>query len=133
MRFVKILFAVTVVFAVCSAFSMKKDHGKSVYAFGVGASFTDTIVYFTEIQKLDSVKLGKDGFRPRRDQYSYQLKNYLEFNSLQPNSTCMIYFSDNLNKLEKEASKILGKYRKSKNVVVQKIELDKFSFKKPEE
>ena len=126
MRFVKILFAVTVVFAVCSAFSMKKDHGKSVYAFGVGASFTDTIVYFTEIQKLDSVKLGKDGFLPHRD-------HYLEFNSLQPNSTCMIYFSDNLNKLEKEASKILGKYRKSKNVVVQKIELDKFSFKKPEE
>ena len=77
--------------------------------------------------------IGKDGFLPRRDQYSYQLKNYLEFNSLQPNSTCMIYFSDNLNKLEKEASKILGKYRKSKNVVVQKIELDKFSFKKPEE
>ncbi|MDD3040699.1 hypothetical protein [Bacteroides sp.] len=133
MKYVKILFAITVVFAVCSAFSMKKDHPKSVYAFGVAASFTDTIVYFTDIQMLDSVKLSKEGFLPHRDQYSYQLRNYLEYGQLQQNSTCMIYFSDNLKKLEKEAAKILGKYRKSKNLVVQKIEPDKFRFKKPED
>lgn len=35
--------------------------------FGVAASFNDTVVYFTDIQVLDSVKLDKGGFLPKRD------------------------------------------------------------------
>ena len=54
MKYVKILFAIALVFTMCSAFSLKKDHSKPVYAFGISASFTDTIVYFTDIQILDS-------------------------------------------------------------------------------
>lgn len=133
MKYVKILFAVAFVFTLCSASSLKKDQSKTVYAFGIGASFTDTIVYFTEIQILDSAKVSKEGFLTHRDTYSYQLKNYLEDNRLQANSTCMIYFSKNKNKLEKEATKILNKYRRSKNMVVTRIDPDNFSFKKPEE
>ena len=58
------------------------------------ASFTDTVVYFTDIQILDSAKVSKEGFLAHRELYSYQLKNYLEDNQLQENSTCMIYFSE---------------------------------------
>ena len=48
-------FAVALVFMVCSAFSFKKGKGeKAVYAFGVAASFNDTVVYFTDIQVLDA-------------------------------------------------------------------------------
>mgnify|MGYP006873686016 FL=1 len=80
MKYVRILFAVALVFMVCSAFSFKKGKGeKAVYAFGVAASFNDTVVYFTDIQVLDSVKLDKGGFLPKRDLYTYQLKNYLEY------------------------------------------------------
>ena len=50
MKYVKILFAIALVFTMCSAFSLKKDHSKPVYAFGISASFTDTVVYFTDIQ-----------------------------------------------------------------------------------
>ena len=113
MKYVKILFAIALVFTMCSAFSLKKDHSKPVYAFGISASFTDTVVYFTEIQILDSVSLSKEGFLAHRELYSYQLKNYLEDNLLQQNSTCMIYFSENKKKLEKEATKILNKYKKN--------------------
>ena len=42
MKYVKILFAVALVFTLCSAFSLKKGGHKPVYAFGVSASFTDT-------------------------------------------------------------------------------------------
>ena len=42
------------VLTVCSAFSLKGS--KSVYIVGVSASFTDSLVYFTEIQLLDSVR-----------------------------------------------------------------------------
>ena len=112
------------VLTMCSAFSLKKDHSKTVYAFGIAASFTDTVVYFTDIQILDSAKVSKEGFLTHRDLYSYQL---------QQNSTCMIYFSENRKKLEKEATKILSKYKRNRNTTVTRIDTDKFHFIKPEE
>ena len=133
MKYVKILFAIALVFTMCSAFSLKKDHSKPVYAFGISASFTDTVVYFTDIQILDSAKVSKEGFLSHRELYSYQLKNYLEDNKLQQNSTCMIYFSENKKKLEKEATKILNKYKKNNRMTVSRIDSDKFHFTKPEE
>lgn len=132
MKYLRILLAVTLVFTLCSAFSMKKEKEKQVYAFGVAASFNDTIVYYTEIQMLDSVVLDKRGFLPQRELYSYQLKNYLEYELVKPDYTCMIYFSENKNKLQKEASKVKGKYVKG-NLKLQSIAPSDFSFKKPEE
>ena len=133
MRYVKILFAIALVFTMCSAFSLKKDHSKPVYAFGISASFTDTVVYFTDIQILDSAEVSKEGFLVHRELYSYQLKNYLEDNQQQQNSTCMIYFSENKKKLEKEATKILNKYKKNNRMTVSRIDSDKLRFTKPEE
>ena len=133
MKYVKILFAIALVFTMCSAFSLKKDHSKPVYAFGISASFTDTVVYFTDIQILDSAKVSKEGFLSHRELYSYQLKNYLEDNQLQQNSTCMIYFSENKKKLEKEATKILNKYKKNNRMTVSRIDSDKLHFTQPEE
>lgn len=136
MKYVRLFFAVALVFMVCSAFSLKKEKGdkeKTVYAFGVAASFNDSVVYFTEIQVLDSVKLDKSGFLPKRELYTYQLKNYLEYDLRRPNYTCMIYFSGNKAKLTKEAAKVKAKYNKSKSIVLTTVEPDKFSFKKPEE
>lgn len=136
MKYVRIFFAVALVFMVCSAFSFKKGKGdkeKAVYAFGVGASFSDTVVYFTDIQMLDSVKLDKNGFLPKRELYTYQLKNYLEYDLRCPDYTCMIYFSESKKKLEKEATKVKGKYKKSRDIVVMPIASEAFSFKKPQE
>ena len=136
MKYVRILFAVALVFMVCSAFSFKKGKEgkeKAVYAFGVAASFNDTVVYFTDIQVLDSIKLDKGGFLPKRDLYTYQLKNYLEFDLKCPDYTCMIYFAENKKKLEKEAVKVKGKYKKSKNMVLQVVKPEAFTFTKPQE
>ncbi|WP_455591954.1 hypothetical protein [Bacteroides sp.] len=132
MKYVKILLAVAFVFTLCTAFTLKGGH-KPVYAFGVSASFTDTLVYYTEIQVLDSVSLDKNGFLPKRDLYSYQLKNYLELEKGLPNRTCMIYFSENKKKLSKEAVKVMNKYKKNKSVALQKINTGDFKFSKPEE
>lgn len=132
MKYIRIALSLTLAFLLCSAFTMKgKD--KEVYAFGVAASFTDSIVYYTPIQVLDSVQLTKNDFLPRREMYSYQMKNYLEYNLKKENYTCMIYFSENKNKLEKEASKLMNKYKKQGNLVLQPIKQEDFSFKKPEE
>ena len=130
MKYVRILCAVALVFALCSAFTMKSH--KPVYAFGIAASFNDSVVYCTEIQVLDSTVLDKNGFLPKRDLYSYQLKNYLEYDLKKPDYTCMIYFSESKKKLEKEAVKVKAKYKKG-TMALQTIAPDKFSFKKPEE
>ena len=133
MKYVKILFAMALVLTMCSAFSLKKDHSKPVYAFGISASFTDTVVYFTDIQILDSAKVSKEGFLSHRELYSYQLKNYLEDNQLQQNSTCMIYFCLLYTSDAAEATKILSKYKRNRNTTVTRIDTDKFHFIKPEE
>ena len=75
----------------------------------------------------------RNGFLPKRDLYTYQLKNYLEYNLKKPDYTCMIYFSENRKKLEKEAVKVKGKYKKSKNMVLQVVKPEAFTFTKPQE
>lgn len=129
MRYFKIVLLAVCILTSLSAFS--KGH-KPVYAFGVSASFTDTIVFYTEVQVLDSVTLDKTGFLPQRESYSYQLKNYLEANKNLANRTCMIYFSDNRKKIDKEYNKIVSKYRKEKSMSVNLLKKDEFLFTKPE-
>lgn len=132
MKYIRIALALVLAFVLCSAFTMKGKE-KEVYAFGVAASFTDTVVYYTPIQRLDSVQLTKNKFLPQREMYSYQMKNYVEYNLKKENYTCMIYFSENKKKLEKEASKLMSKYKKQGGLLLQPIKQEDFSFKKPEE
>ncbi|WP_321517499.1 hypothetical protein [uncultured Bacteroides sp.] len=131
MKFVKIVLPAIVMLCVLSSFTILKKENKAVYAFGVSASFVDSVVYCTEIQTLDSVKLTKDGFLPKREAYSAQLKNHLE-NKGEGNRTCMIYFSDSKKNITKEFEKLSDKYKKNKSVFFKKIEKKDFQFKKPE-
>lgn len=130
MKYVRICLIAAMAVMLFSAFTMK-DKEKSVYVFGVGASFKDSIVYFTEVQAVDSVVLDRSGFLPRRESYAYQLKNYLEYERNHPDYTCAIYFSENKNKLEKEASKVRKQYEKANTFVIEKVASSDFSFKKP--
>ena len=116
---------------VCSAFSLKGS--KSVYIVGVSASFTDSLVYFTEIQLLDSVSLDKNKMLPERSQYSYQLKNYLENEEGLTNRTCFVYFSNSRKKLQKTINKMKTKYQKGKTLLIREVNPNAFKFKKPEE
>lgn len=121
------------VLTVCSAFSLKGSKNKPVYIVGVSASFTDSLVYFTEIQLLDSVHVDKNKMLPERAQYSYQLKNYLENEEGLTNRTCFVYFSNNKNKLQKTVTKMKTKYQKGKTMLMRQVNPNAFQFKKPEE
>ena len=61
MRFVRMILVAALSVVLFSAFTMKGGD-KPVYMFGVGASFKDSVVYFTEVQLVDSVVLDKNGF-----------------------------------------------------------------------
>ncbi len=132
MKFVKIVLPAIIVLCVFSSFTILKKNQKTVYAFGVSASFVDSVVYFTDIQVLDSAKLNADGFLAKREGYSNQLKNYFESKG-EPNRTCMIYFSESSQKINKEHKNIADKYKKNKSLIVKKLDKSEFHFKKPQE
>lgn len=88
----------------------------NIYIFGFSASFSDSIIYMTNVQKVDSAWIdSKTKFLLGRENYSYQLKDYLANKLNQQNRTCLVIFG----KTQKEAEK---KYLKMKKVYVDKAE-----------
>ncbi|MCR8892522.1 hypothetical protein QVN91_10090 [Bacteroides caecigallinarum] len=133
MRYIKLLcflFAVSVV--VGATAKKSKDKNKyGVYMAGVSASFTDSLVYFTDIQFLDSAQVDGKGFLVGRSQYSVQLKDYLETKEGGKNRTCFMFFNLKKNKLQKELQKLKEKYNKGKNMVLKDVNPE-FKFEKAE-
>lgn len=133
MRYIKLLcflFAVSIV--VGATAKKSKDKNKyGVYMAGVSASFTDSLVYFTDIQFLDSALVDGKGFLVGRSQYSVQLKDYLETKEGGKNRTCFMFFNLKKNKLQKELQKLKEKYNKGKNMVLKDVNPE-FKFEKAE-
>ena len=127
MKFVKIVASLFIVLAVCTASTMEKKKG--TYMVGVSASFTDSLIYFTDIQFLDSVELDKDKLLPMRGQYSDQLDSYLEQVKGMENRTCFIYFDEKKDKVEKTIKKMKEKYQKDGKSILRDLGAD-FKFSK---
>lgn len=128
MKYVKVLASLMLMFMVCTAFT-SNEKGKGMYIVGVSASFTDSLVYFTDIQFVDSVELGKNDLLPMRDQYSDQLDIYLEHKLGMKDRTCFIYFNEKRAKLEKTIKKMKDKYKKAGTSILRETG-DDFKFTK---
>lgn len=128
MKFVKIVASLFIVLAVCTASTMENKK-KGMYMVGVSASFTDSLIYFTDIQFVDSVELGKDKLLPMRGQYSDQLDSYLEQVKGMENRTCFIYFDEKKEKVEKTIKKMKEKYQKDGKSILRDLGAD-FKFSK---
>ncbi len=108
--------AVLAVMTVSSLFMASTLQAKNViapqmYMFGFAASFNDTIVHFTEIQQVDSTWTDAKGkFLLGRDNYSYQLRDYLASKLKMYNRTCVVVFNKDKKKLEKRYLKMKRKY-----------------------
>ena len=75
---------------------------KKVYVYGIAISFNDSTVYLTDIQKLDSaVVTSKTKFLYGRDNYSYQLRDYLKGKGFN-NPTCETTFALKQKDIEKK-------------------------------
>ena len=80
--------------------------------FGFASSFNDSTVYITSVQKVDSVYLShKNLFLEGRDNYSFQLRDYLESIG-EPKRTCIVMFDRNFKKAEKKWTKLYERYTK---------------------
>ena len=132
MKSLKTISILMLLLVVTSAFTLRKDDYKPVYVMGVSLCFGDSVVYFTDIQQIDSVRLTKEGFLPSREGYSEQLKAYLEAKDGNINHTCITYFSEKKAALQKTVTKLMKRYRNG-STVIQQIASSDFKFVRPEE
>ena len=116
-------------------FRQKNKCVQKLYAFGFAASFNDSTVYFTDIQEIDSAWVNeKNEFLVGRDNYSFQLKNYLTNIGLE-HRTCVISYAIKRKDIEKKYRKMKEKYVKAGNFIIKYIENKDFHFTaiKPDE
>lgn len=108
--------------------SAKNKRVPKIYAFGFSASFNDSIVYFTDIQEIDSVWVNdKNNFLIERDNYAYQLRNYFEGQG-QPHRTCIISYAFKRKDIEKKFRKMRDKYVKRGNCDIKTVGSTDFHF-----
>lgn len=130
MKIIKTLMVV----AACAMMSLpglaKSDEKEGVYMFGVGAAFGDSIVYFTDVQFVEGKDMVKNSFLEARNQYSYQLENYLENVKNLPNRTCAIFFSEKKSKIEKKFLKLRKKYEGDAANSFRMLDVSEFKFQR---
>ena len=101
------------------------------YMFGFVASFNDSIVYFTDIQAVDSVWVQeKKKLLAGRSNYSYQLREFFTNTYNMPNRTCVVISDLNRHKLEKKFLKMKKQYAEkgAKKYEVHYINSSEFRF-----
>lgn len=128
MKSFKFLVSLFLVLMVCTA-STLEDNKKGMYIVGVSASFTDSLIYFTDVQFVDSVTLNSEKLLPNRSQYSEQLEDYLKMREDGKNRTCFIYYNKKKAALEKMVKKMKEKYQKDGKSILKETGSD-FKFTK---
>jgi hypothetical protein len=92
------------------------------YMFGFVANFTDSVVYFTDIQTVDSVWYdSKTKFLLGRSGYSNQLRDYFSHNMKKPHTTCVVIFALNRKDAEKYIDKLVDSTDNSANEKISRI------------
>lgn len=110
MKLSKLVFVAIAVATILAASVQAKSNMKRVYIYGFASSFNDSTVYFTDVQAVDSAWLtSKNKFLVSRENYSYQLRDYLEDNGFH-HPTCMVSYDTSLKKLTKKYEKLRKKY-----------------------
>lgn len=99
-----------------------------VYAFGLAASFADSIVYITDLQPMDSVFVeSRTGFLENRDLYSAQLRDYLAAQE-KPRRVCAFFFDEKQKDAEKRLMRMKRRYAKDGKYDVRFLSQSDFRF-----
>lgn len=133
MRYYKFVLIAVMLFGLTTTIAAKDAYkAVKVYMFGFSASFNDSTVNFTDIQAVDAyVENNHTHFLVNRDEYSYQLRYYME--SIQPDSnpTCLVVYALAQKDAIKKYLKLQEQYTKKAKIkyIVNAIPTSKFSFK----
>lgn len=126
----KNIFFLVVAMLICCVATLSAKKTKTVYVMGVSYSFSDSTVYFTEIQKMENIQFSDaHKFLPDRQHYSYELTDFMESNEGMPGRLSALYYAEKLTSLQKKAEKLKKRFLK-KNKEVKYLG-SKFSFTRP--
>ncbi len=122
----KLILTLVVALTALTASAVNKP--EKVYMYGFAASFNDSTVYFTSLQEIDSVYIdSKTKFLYSRDNYSYQLRDYLSAHGAE-NYTCTTVFALNRKAAEKKYAKLHKRYTQGGKYTVKDLSKTDFFF-----
>ena len=122
----KLILTLVVALTALTASAVNKP--EKVYMYGFAASFNDSTVYFTSLQEIDSVYIdSKTKFLYSRDNYSYQLRDYLSAHGAE-NYTCTTVFALNRKAAEKKYAKLRKRYTQGGKYTVKELSKTDFIF-----
>ena len=130
MRIIKCLIATAMLWGVVIQVSANDKEVSKVYMFGFAASFNDSTIYITDIQEIKGAYVAeRTKFLVNRDEYSYQLRNYLQG---QGNAfpTCITSYAYDRKTIEKKFAKIKKRYidkNKGRYIIVN-ISKEQFTY-----
>jgi len=114
--------------ALTSLAAMAENEVQQLYMFGFAASFNDSTVYFTDIQKVDSAYIdSKTKFLLERDNYSYQLRDHLKKQGW-ATPTCVTTYAKSRDDAEKKFVAMKRKYVASGHYTIKYIPASEFQF-----
>ena len=131
MKIYKTFFTVLLMMC-CLATASAKPRCQPIYIFGVSASFNDSIVFFTDIQQVDSVWLqDKKGFLAGRSNYAAQLREFFTNGFNLNNRTCVVICNTDRKKVEKKYAKMKKQYteKNANKYDVHYIDINDFRFR----
>lgn len=101
---------------------------QTVYLYGFAASFNDSTVYFTELQQLDSAYVNtKTKFLYARNEYSYQLRNYLDGVGFEK-ATCVTSYALTRKEAEKKYLELRKRYLEGGRYTIKYLKESDFKF-----
>ena len=110
-------------------------NARTIYIYGFAASFNDSTVYFTELQKVDSAYIdSKTKFLYGRENYSYQLQDFLDQKGWK-HAVCITSYGLTKKEAEKKFLYLRKKYIDRGKFDIKYLKQSDFSYQviKPEE
>lgn len=105
----------------------------NIWAFGFAASFKDSTLYMTDLQEIRQVRVQpKTLFLENCDDYSGQLKSYLEDEKGLKDRTCCVFYETKKKDAEKKYLQIRNRYNQETHMNLRFLNTSEFQFKKPE-
>lgn len=99
-----------------------------LFICGFVSTFNDSTVYFTEIQPMgDAYADSKTDFLYSRENYSYQLREYIQKNGVKT-PTCVTLFAKKRKDIEKKYTALKKRYATKGRYNVKYITANDFSF-----
>ena len=116
-----------------STYTEAKPKKKTIYMFGLSCDYNDSIMYITEIQKIEPAYIeSKTGFLYDRTIYSQQLQIFIEEALGKSQTTCVVFFGYDAKKVEKKQARVIRKAKDKEKLEIMPIIPGAFKFTRQE-